>query len=102
MFAHCVMRSKAEQHRLYQQGHSKALPGLSPHQHGLAVDIVHSTLAWELPKGPGEKRADKAWELIGVIGKEVAQGNGIDIVWGGDWKFWDPAHWEIANWKDFV
>ena len=102
MFAHCVMRTNEEQQRLYNKGVSKALPGLSPHQHGLAVDIIHSTLAWNLPKPPGDTSAKKCWELIGVMGKEVAQANSIDIEWGGDWKFWDPAHWQIRNWQDFA
>lgn len=95
MFAPCVMRSRVEQQILYDRGFSKAKAGKSPHQHGMAVDIVHSTMAWDLP-------SRKCWELIGMMGKEVAASAGIKVEWGGDWKFYDPAHWQLANWEENV
>ena len=92
MFAHCVYRGDVEQQRLYVKGLSKARPGESPHNSGLGVDIVHGTKAWDLTR--------KQWELVGHIGKEVAASLGIKVEWGGDWSFYDPAHWELANWRD--
>lgn len=92
LFAHCVMRTSDEQNRLYIKGVSKARAGQSPHNYGLAVDIVHCTKAWDLSR--------KQWDLLGHIGKEVAAQLGVKIVWGGDWDFYDPAHWELRNWRD--
>lgn len=90
MFAPEVWRSKERQDELYVLGHSKAKAGQSPHQHGMAVDIVHGQLGWNL--------SPKQWAVIGHIGKELAAAKGWKIQWGGDWKFYDPAHWEIKDW----
>lgn len=94
MFAHCVMRSEEEQAVVRSRGLSRAGPGQSPHQYGLAVDIVHGMKAWDLDR--------KTWALVGHIGKEVAAQAGIDVEWGGDWEFYDPAHWQLTNWKQLV
>ncbi|MBB4952251.1 hypothetical protein H4S14_000293 [Agrobacterium vitis] len=91
MFAHCVYRSDTEQQRLYVRGNSRAKPGQSPHAYGFAVDLVHGTKAWDLTR--------KQWDLVGHVGKEVAASLGLHVVWGGDWSFYDPAHWELAGWR---
>lgn len=90
-FAHNMVRTAAEQTELYVRNVSKARAGRSPHNFGCAVDIVHSVRAWNLTK--------LEWQLIGHIGKEVAALNHIKIVWGGDWDFYDPAHWELKDWR---
>lgn len=92
LFAVEMHRSNARQVSLRDKGTSKAGPGQSPHNWGCAVDIIHLTRGWNLSKAE--------WDIIGLIGKEVARKRKIPIVWGGDWKFWDPAHWELANWRD--
>ena len=90
LFAHCCVRGSAEQSRLFKEGRSKARPGESPHNYGAAVDIVHSLKAWDLTR--------KQWEIIGHLGKETAKAIGVRVSWGGDWQFYDPAHWELADW----
>ena len=92
MFAHCFFRSDVDQSSLFVRGVSKARAGESPHNYGLAVDIVHGTKAWDLTR--------KQWDLVGHVGKEVARQLGLEVEWGGDWRFYDPAHWELANWRD--
>lgn len=92
MFAHNMVRDAATQRALYVQGVTKAPAGASPHNFGCAVDIVHSRLAWGL--------AEQSWTMLGHIGKELAHQNGWKLVWGGDWKFYDPAHWELADWRE--
>lgn len=95
MFAHNMVRTVSEQNALYARGVSKAKGMKGPHTHGCAVDIVHSLLGWNIP--------DKGWKLIGHIGNEVAAASGIDIEWGGSWKkFYDPAHWELTNWREIA
>lgn len=90
-FVHGIYRGENEQNRLYSEGHSKARFGSSPHNYGMAADIVHFGRYWELSK--------KEWFLIGQIGKEVARRLNLKITWGGDWNFYDPAHWELADWR---
>lgn len=97
VFAHNMIRDLGHQQRLFDEGVSKAKPGQSPHQYGCAVDIVHGTKAWKL--------TDEQWLLMGHIGHELAGQLGIKLVWGGndgpgDKFAWDPAHWQLANWRD--
>lgn len=89
MFCAEAMRSAQRQAELKKQGFSKLSSG--PHMVGMAVDIVHSTRAWDIP--------EKAWALVGHVGKEIIAQEGLSIRWGGDWKFYDPAHWERIDWQ---
>lgn len=93
MFASEVLRDGKRQDELFAQGVSKAKAGKSPHQYGCAIDLVHGVKGWDL--------TETQWGLIGHQGKELAAQRGIKLVWGGDFKaLWDPAHWEIANWRE--
>lgn len=92
VFAAEFVRSEARQNDLYALGNSRARGGESPHQFGLAFDLVHSVHGWNIDR--------KAWALIGHAGKELAAQAGVPVEWGGDWKFYDPAHWQLADWKD--
>lgn len=95
MFAHSIVRDPDEQNALFVRGVSLAKGDKSPHVHGLAVDLVHGTLAWNLPRA--------CWEIIGHVGLEVASQAGVEVVWGGSWRrLWDPAHWELADWRSRV
>lgn len=94
VFAHNMVRTSDEQDALYVKGVTKAKGGQSPHNYGCAVDIVHGLHAWDIPK--------KAWDLFGHVGKEVAHKAGIKIEWGGDWSFYDPAHWELHPWREYA
>lgn len=91
LFTHAVMRTKEEQDRLFVMGRSKVQYANAPHCHGCACDIVHSIRAWDLNEAE--------WTILGHIGKQVAASLGIKITWGGDWSFYDPAHWELADWR---
>lgn len=98
MFPHCIWRNKERQDDLYRTGFSKARYPLSPHNKGCAVDIVHSTKAWDL--------TPRQWQVVGHMGREVAASKGFKLTWGGDDpgvddRFsWDPAHWELSDWRD--
>lgn len=89
-----ALRTDAEQNALFEKGVTKARAGQSPHNHGMAVDIVHYNRLWNL--------TEREWAVLGLIGKEVARKRHIKVTWGGDWKFYDPAHWEIEGWSTSV
>lgn len=92
LYAHNMVRTAEEQTALYVRGVTRASAGLSPHNHGLAVDIVHSVHHWDVHR--------HSWLMLGHIGKELAGQLGLKVVWGGDWAgLWDPAHWELADWR---
>lgn len=87
-------RSPERQETLKKQGVSRATAGKSPHQYGCAVDLVSVTRYWDLTR--------KEWSVIGAMGKEIARKMNIKIVWGGDFAtLYDPAHWELENWRDY-
>lgn len=123
LWAFEFVRSKKRQDALHAKGRSKARGGQSPHQvhrikwwyevrvkqpdgtykmekhyehrnYSMAVDIVHASRAWNLTK--------KEWDVLGSIGKEIARKRNLKMEWGGDWKFYDPAHWQIKNWRDLL
>lgn len=100
MFAHTIVRTPHEQQAAYVQGRSQR-SGTMPYAHRFAaVDLIHSVKGWDLP--------EQSWDLIGHIGFEVAKKLSLAMTWGGDWdgdgdkhdqKLYDPAHWELAFWK---
>lgn len=91
LFCVCLWRNERDQNAAFVLGHSKAKFGQSAHNFGMAVDIIHGTKGYELHS--------KSWALLGHIGKEISVQSGIEITWGGDWQFYDPAHWELREWK---
>lgn len=98
MFASEVWRDAKRQNELFIKGTSLARAGSSPHQYGLAVDIIHGTKGWELHTNKTLNK--KAWEMIVLIGEELAAQRGLPITNGSHFKgIWDPAHWEHKEWK---
>jgi hypothetical protein len=92
-YAFELMRTAERQKHLLRQKRSKAGPWESPHQYGCAVDLISYTRLWNI--------TPQQWLVVGTIGKEIARKMGIKVVWGGDWKFYDPAHWQLADWKEY-
>lgn len=91
LWCHTCVRTMADQDAAYVRGVSKAKAGQSAHNYGMAVDIVHGTMGWNLQP--------LSWALLGHIGEEISVQSGIDVTWGGTWKFYDPAHWELSEWQ---
>lgn len=98
LFAHTIVRTYDDQLSAYVRGVTRDVPndGLWPHRFA-AVDIVHGTLGWM-----DNPVVAHGWDVIGHLGKEVANSMSIKIVWGGDWKFYDPAHFELEGWKQML
>ena len=84
-------RDSAKQQKLYSQGRttkggivSNALPGLSYHNYGWAVDVC------EFRNGKPYWKS-KHWNEIGRIGKKHG------LVWGGDWtRLVDKPHLQLS------
>lgn len=89
-------RSLQEQADLYALGRTKpgkivtkAKPGSSAHNYGLARDYC-----FLLPHGKITYTGD--WNLLGKACKQVG------LSWGGSWlRFKDRPHCEFPNWKKF-
>lgn len=102
MFVHSAFRTKAEQDKHFANGTSKVKWPNAAHCQGKAVDIVHGVYAWELTR--------QEWSLVGKLGKDVLHRlnaarlvkDRFELEWGGDWSFYDPAHWEIKGWRNNI
>ena len=92
-------RSPQRQAELYAQGRTtpgdivtRAQPGESLHQYGVAVDFVF--------KKQGYDASDELWQTLGVVGER----HGFE--WGGAWKgFTDKPHFQLTlgyNLHDFM
>jgi hypothetical protein len=92
VYAHNMFRTPDEQYDMFVRGVSKN-DGSGPYAHmGFAVDIVHAIHHWNIDR--------RAWDIMGHIGYEVAFRLNLDMEWGGQWADpWDPAHWELADWR---
>lgn len=91
LYVHCAFRTVGQQAVLVASGKSRVKGPRAPHCQGVAVDIVHSKFHWELSR--------TEWGILGAYGKQVASSLGLKVVWGGDWDFFDPAHWELEGWR---
>ena len=98
-----LYRSPKRQIKLKAAGFSNAGAMSSPHQYGCAVDLIHQIRLWD-----GARTVH--WEALHALFSEIARKRGIKLRWGGHFKvrrkgklvpFWDPAHFEIENWREW-
>jgi len=96
----CTFRDNEAQQALYEQGRTKpgpivtkAKPGESAHNYGLAFDVV--PLRNGKPVWGRTSDADKQlWERIGQIGESLG------LEWAGRWKnFPEYAHFQMLGGK---
>lgn len=95
----CGNRDEVMQEDAFKRGVSKARYGESPHNYfpSYAVDLA----PWK--QGINWKDLN-AFRDLAVRFKRIAEEEGIDITWGGDFKgsFKDLPHYELTNWKSLV
>ena len=80
-------RSFEEQQERYDRGTTRARPGYSWHQYGLACDLVFKDENdhWSWASGFN-------WQRLGEIGK------GLGLEWGGDWpQLRDMPHFQLRR-----
>lgn len=105
LFPLCIIRSAEDQALMVKNGVSRDSPddGVWPHK-GCAVDIIHSIKGYEMNT--------EEWRMLGHLGREISDQNGLGMEWGGDWdadwdatpprRGWDPAHWQFRKWKTVI
>lgn len=95
---YCTLRSLAEQAELYACGRTlpgkivtKAQPGQSAHNYGLAFDgapLIQGRIAWD---------DHGAWQTYGRIAAELG------LEWAGTWvSFKEFPHIQLPNWKQYT
>lgn len=108
LFVHSAFRTKAEQDRLRRDGFSKLAWPNGAHNIGEAVDIVHGVHGWQL--------TDREWLYLHWLGLDelrkvnvkLPKDRKLQLNWGGDdttksdrFK-WDPAHWEVLDYRSRI
>lgn len=84
------LRTLERQKELFAAGKSKTLA--SRHLTGHAVDL------YPVSKVPIPQMTLKDFEALAFAMKQAASEEGVQIVWGGDWKsFVDAPHWELPR-----
>ena len=91
-----------------RRGVTKAPYPRSAHNIGEAFDLVHGVHHWELTQ--------REWQFLHYLGQdEVRKINAklpkdkkLQVNWGGDDGLpsdtfkWDPAHWEVLDYRDRI
>ena len=80
------IRNIAKQKLYFDTGKSKTMN--SYHLKGLAVDVAPYPIDWD--------NINRFMELS-IIVKRIAKEQGLNITWGGDWKWKDYPHYQINN-----
>ena len=90
-------RTPERQKELYDKGFSKidgiTKKGKHNYNPSLAIDII----PYKKGHNPfdGSKESDIMFDNLAKEFKQVAKELGINITWGGDWKFIDKPHFQI-------
>ena len=90
-------RSLERQKELYDKGFSKidgiTKKGKHNYSPSLAIDII----PYKKGHNPfdGSKESDIMFDNLAKEFKQVAKELGINITWGGDWKFIDKPHFQL-------
>lgn len=103
LYVHCALRPEAEQAKLKAAGRSKASYPRSAHNIGEAVDIVHSVFHWDM--------TPQEWLFLRTLGElalnrvnsTLKAADKLSLTWGGTFKgLYDPAHWEITDFRSRI
>lgn len=108
LYVHSAFRTKAEQDELVRRGVTKAPYPRSAHNIGEAFDLVHGVHHWELTQ--------REWLFLHYLGQDelrkinakLPKDKKLHVNWGGDDGLpsdnfkWDPAHWEVLDYRDRI
>jgi len=105
---HSAFRTKAEQDALVGRGVTKAPYPRSAHNIGEAFDLVHGVYHWDLTQREWFYIHHLVQDEVRKINAKLPKASKLQVNWGGDDgtpqdKFkWDPAHWEILDYRDRI
>ena len=90
-------RSLERQKELYDKGFSK-IDGISKKgKHNYSPSLAIDIIPYKKGHNPfdGSKESDIMFDNLAKEFKQVAKELGINITWGGDWKFIDKPHFQL-------
>lgn len=90
MWARTIVVARADHRRRFVLGEVECEFGADPHNHGLAVELVHAVRGTALPP--------ICWRLIGDLGQEFALRVDLEIEQGSV----EPQQWVVADWREWV
>lgn len=88
-------RGRAEQTAALQRGTSRAIFGQSPHNYApsLAMDCAPWPLDWD---------DEKRFRNLAVVMLKAAVTVDVKIEWGGNFRFFDGPHFQLAGWRGMI
>ena len=90
-------RSLERQKEMYDKGFSK-IDGISKKgKHNYSPSLAIDIIPYKKGHNPfdGSKESDIMFDNLAKEFKQVAKELGINITWGGDWKFIDKPHFQL-------
>ena len=108
LYVHSAFRTKAEQDDLVRRGVTKAPYPRSAHNIGQAFDLVHGVYHWDLTKREWAYLHYLVMDELRKLNAKLSKDKKLEVNWGGDDgtpqdKFrWDPAHWEVLDYRDRI
>lgn len=90
-------RTPERQKELYDKGFSK-IDGISKKgKHNYSPSLAIDIIPYKKGHNPfdGSKESDIMFDNLAKEFKQVAKELGINITWGGEWKFIDKPHFQI-------
>jgi hypothetical protein len=105
LYVHSAFRSKAQQDDLVSRRVTRAAWPRSAHNIGEAVDIVHGVYHWDLTQDEWFFIHHLGLDALRRVNASLPKAKQIALNWGGndrtgsDTFAWDPAHWEIADFR---
>jgi len=108
LYIHSAFRTREEQDVLLQRGVTKVGYPRSAHNIGEAIDLVHGIYHWDLTQQEWLYIRHLVYDELRKMNAALPMARKLQLNWGGDDgtpqdKFrWDPAHWEIADYRDRI
>lgn len=105
LYVHSAFRTKAEQDELVRRKVTKAPYPRSAHNIGEAIDLVHGVYHWDLTKREWLYLHWLVTDELRKLNANLPKSRKLAVNWGGDDGTatdnfrWDPAHWELLDYR---